>query len=520
MQDEKGLNGSYRVLRLVLGDQLTMQHQWFSSPSDEVLYVMMEVRTETDYVWHHIQKACAFFAAMERFAQELVAAGHHVLYLALDNPLNLHSFASNCSRLISHYTITRFEYQLPDEYRLDETLKAYCNSLDIAWESYDTSHFYTSRGEASEFFGSRKGMVMENFYRHMRKKHGILVSGGVPVGGQWNFDQDNRKKLPRGHRPPPPLHFDNDVTSQYTRIIAADVKTTGTINPANFPWPLDRSQSLELLRYFTDYCLPLFGTFQDAMHTGEYSLYHSRLSFCMNTKMLSPREVIDAALLSWQESGSGIALNQLEGFIRQILGWREYMRGIYWMKMPGMEKANYFGNVRKLPEWYWTGNTRMKCMRECINQSLAHSYAHHIQRLMVTGNFALIAGIEPSEVDFWYLGIYIDAIEWAELPNTRGMSQFADGGLTASKPYAASANYINKMSNYCSGCHYNYKARTGDAACPFNSLYWDFFDRNRSKLKGNPRIAMVYRLWDRMAQQERAAILTRAQECLDTIDNL
>jgi len=514
------MKSRYKKLRLILGDQLNLQHSWFSDKDPSVLHVLMEIRTETDYVWHHIQKACAFFAAMEGFAGELHSQGHDTLYLSLDDPANLQSFSGNCDALIMKYQIESFEYQLPDEYRIDEELKAYCSRLKIPAHVDDTEHFYTSRDELGTFFSGKKGLLMETFYREMRKKHDVLMDGKEPMGGKWNFDEDNRKKLPKNHHPHPPLLFSNNVQPQYDRIMAAGIETIGSIDPPHFYWPVSRTQSLKLLRYFMENCLPLFGTFQDAMHTDEWSVYHSRLSFSMNTKMLSPQEVVGAALAAWEQDRKNISINQLEGFIRQILGWREYMRGIYWLKMPDFETLNYFGHQKKLPQWYWTGKTKMNCLKHSIGQSLSHAYAHHIQRLMITGNFALLAGIKPDEVDFWYLGIYIDAIQWVEITNTRGMSQYADGGIIGSKPYTASANYIHKQSNYCDSCHYTRTERTGENSCPFNSLYWDFHDRHRDKLSNNIRLSMVYRLWDKMTRDDREAILLRANFCLEHLDEL
>ena len=510
----------YKVLRLILGDQLNLQHSWFANQDPSVLYILMEIRTETDYVWHHIQKACAFFAAMEGFAETLNSDGHAALYIKLDDQSNQQHFAANCDAVIEKYNIHKFEYLLPDEYRVDEELKAYTSKLDIPFQACDTEHFYTTRDDLGAFFDGKKGLLMENFYREMRKKHKILLHGDEPVGGKWNFDEENRYKLPKNHQPNAPLLFNNNVSPQYNRIIKAGIKTIGSIDPEHFYWPVNRQQCLELLHYFTDYCLPLFGTFQDAMHTEEWSVYHSRLSFAMNTKMLSPREVIAAAILAWQQDKKAISINQLEGFIRQIIGWREYMRGVYWLKMPEFETLNHFGHRRKLPDWYWTGKTKMNCLKHSISQSLEHAYAHHIQRLMITGNFALLAGIKPDEVDFWYLGIYIDAIQWVEITNTRGMSQFADGGIIGSKPYTASANYIHKQSNYCDKCQYNRATKTEEKSCPFNSLYWDFHDRHRDKLSRNHRLSMVYRLWDKMAPEDRGAILLRAKYCLEHLEEL
>jgi len=514
------MENKYKILRLILGDQLNLQHSWYAERDPSILYVLMEIRTETDYVWHHIQKACAFFAAMEAFAANLQQLGHAVHYFKLDDPANRQDIEANCNLFIQQHQIKKFEYQLPDEYRLDEMLKAYSKQLGIASQAYDTEHFFSSRDELGLFFANKKGLLMETFYREMRKKHGILLNGKEPAGGKWNFDEENRRKLPKNHKLFPPMLFNNDVRPQYNRLVQAGVKTIGNINPEEFYWPINREQALELLQHFTAHCLPLFGTFQDAMHTDEWSIYHARLSFAMNSKMLSPKEVVQAAIAAWQSAAGEIGINQLEGFIRQILGWREYMRGIYWLKMPDFANLNYFEHSRKLPDWYWTGKTKMTCLKHSIGQSLEHAYAHHIQRLMITGNFALLAGIDPDDVDFWYLGIYIDAIQWVEITNTRGMSQFADGGITGSKPYTASANYIHKQSNYCEHCKYDRSKRIGDDACPFNSLYWNFHDQHRARLQHNPRLSMVYRLWDKMTPQYREAILLRADYCLEHIEEL
>lgn len=509
-----------KILRLVLGDQLNGAHSWFRHTDSRVTYVMMEIRTETDYAVHHIQKIAGFFAAMRNFADELSGAGHKVVYIRLDDTANLQAFEKNVARLLDEEKFDRFEYQLPDEYRVDRLLSEFCKKLTIEYAASDSEHFYTSRTELADFFEGKTAYLMESFYHHMRKKHGVLMSGGGPLTGQWNYDKENRKKLPAGHKCTPPLEFDNNVEEIAAMIKAAGIKTIGSIQPARFIWPVSRAQALQLLTFFVEECLPLFGTFEDAMTPDDWSLYHSRLSFCMNAKMLSPAEVIDKAISEWRRRPADIGINQVEGFVRQILGWREYMRGIYWLKMPGFAKLNYFGHNAKLPEWYWSGNTKMSCLRHAIRQSLTYAYAHHIQRLMVTGNFALLAGVDPDEVDDWYMGIYIDAIEWVEITNTRGMSQFADGGIIGTKPYVSSAAYIDKMSHYCKGCHYDKAKKTGDKACPFNSLYWNFYSRHEKQLANNPRIGMMYTLWQRMKPYEKAALLQQAAHYLDHIDDL
>jgi deoxyribodipyrimidine photolyase-related protein len=303
-------------------------------------------------------------------------------------------------------------------------------------------------------------------------------------------------------------------------IQKTNIKTIGNIDPLQFVWPINRSQSLELLEFFVAECLPLFGSYQDAMAPKQWSLYHARLSFSMNCKLLSPAEVINRCIQEWEDQPEKIAYNQLEGFVRQIIGWREYMRGIYWHKMPEYAMLNYFNHQADLPEWFWTGNTKMYCLNDAINQSLDYAYAHHIQRLMVTGNFALLSGIHPDAVDAWYLGIYIDAIQWVEITNTRGMSQFADGGIVGTKPYVSSAAYIDKMSHYCGSCYYKKAVKTGDKACPFNSLYWHFYDKHEDKLAKNPRIGMMYNVWRNMQPEAKVALLEQADYYLKNIDQL
>ncbi|MEJ2164625.1 MAG: cryptochrome/photolyase family protein [Desulfobacterales bacterium] len=393
-------------------------------------------------------------------------------------------------------------------------------SLPVPCEFTDTQHFLTERLELKDFFAGKKRCLMESFYRWMRKRGHILMDKDKPVGGQWNFDQKNRQAYDHKVPIPQPLLFENDVSDIIRLIRKQKVATIGEIQPAKLIWPISRAQALDLLKSFVDDFLPLFGTYQDAMTGANWHLFHSRLSFAMNTKMLHPREVIEAAVEAWEKKPSKIQIQQIEGFVRQILGWREYMRGIYWAVMPDLAAMNYFDHHAALPDFYWTGNTRMQCLRAAVGQSLKYAYAHHIQRLMVTGNFALLAGVEPAAVDQWYLGIYIDAIQWVELPNTRAMSQFADGGQIATKPYISSAKYLHSMSDYCDACEYDWNRRHGDNACPFNSLYWHFFNRHRSRLQKNPRVAMMYRTWDRMDDKEKKKVLKQAEACLRKIDRL
>jgi len=509
-----------KTLRLILGDQLNRNHFWFKSVDDSVTYVMMEIRTETDYAKHHIQKVVGIFAAMQNFANHLKSNNHNLIYLHLNDENNIQSFQDNIQNLISEHEFNHFEYQLPDEYRVDQDLIELCNTISIPSKSVDSEHFFTSRNELGDFFQGKKTFLMESFYRAMRKKHAVLMDGDQPLTGKWNYDSDNRKKLPKDHKPTSPLIFDNDVSEILFEINKTDIKTIGSIDANHFIWPINREQSLELLDFFATECLSLFGSFQDAMTPNEWSIYHSRISFSMNIKLISPKEVIDRVTLEWQKRSDEIEYHQLEGFVRQIIGWREYMRGIYWNQMPDYATLNYFNNSEKLPSWFWTGTTKMNCLKEAINQSLNYGYAHHIQRLMITGNFALLAGVHPDEIDSWYLGIYIDAFEWVQITNTRGMSQFADGGIVGTKPYVSSASYIDKMSNYCGSCYYKKAIKTGDKACPFNSLYWNFYDKNESKLAKNPRIGMMYNVWRKMKPEDKIALLEQADYYLKNINDL
>ena len=512
------MSSSPSILRLILGDQLNRNHSWFATHDSAVTYLLMEMRQETDYVVHHVQKVVGFFAAMRNFAAWLRNNNHRIIYLKLDDHTNRHDLAANVVELIQTHPFTRFEYQLPDEYRLDQQLKELCTELSIPSRCYDTEHFLTDRHDLADFFGP-KPYLMETFYRNIRRLHDWLIKDGKPVGGRWNYDRENRKALPRHKRVAPPKKFDHDVTELVDLLSTSGVATLGSIDPKHFIWPLDRDQSLQLLDYFIDVCLPDFGAYQDAMHTDYWSLFHSRISFSLNTKMISPREVVEKTLAAYGRNDQ-INLPTVEGFIRQLIGWREFMRGVYWAQMPNYATLNVLEHHRPLPDFYWTGNTGMSCLRHAITQSLETAYAHHIQRLMVTGNFALLSGVDPDQVDQWYLGIYIDAIEWVEITNTRGMSQFADGGIIATKPYVSSANYINKMSNYCRSCRYDPKKRTSQDGCPFNSLYWNFLLNHKAYFAGNQRMKMMYSRLEAMNEEEKSKLKVRAQACLENLNSL
>ncbi len=507
------------TLRFILGDQLNSGHAWFSAVDPDVVYVLMEVRQETDYVLHHAQKIIAIFAAMRDFARHLRAAGHRVRYVALDDPGNMQSIAGNLEALIAHYDAQRVEWQSPDEWRLDAYLRAWAQAQTIATQEVDSAHFLTKRNTLAELFVGRKQWLMEHFYRHMRRSLGLLMdAGGEPEGGQWNFDHDNRKPWPGTPPEPPDARPTHDHRALWDLLQRCGVDSFGDPQAAQFRWPLNREEALTCLDAFIQRTLANFGDFEDAMSSKSERLFHSMLSFALNVKMLSPLEVVQRAEGAYR---SGQApLPAVEGFIRQIVGWREYIRGIYWAQMPGYDARNALGHTTPLPHWFWSGNTRMRCMQHAIGQSLKSAHAHHIQRLMVIGNFALLAGLDPQALHRWYLGVYIDAFEWVELPNTVGMSQRADGGLIATKPYVSSGAYINRMSDYCRGCAFDHKQKLGESACPFNALYWDFFARHAPAFGKNPRIGMVYRQLQKMQGPELDALRAQAAEVIARLERL
>ena len=507
-----------KTLRLILGDQLNAQHSWFSTVNNEHTFVMIESREEGSYAPHHIQKVVGIFSAMRQFAHSLKSQGHQLHYHKIldSTQANLRTVLASIAQ---QYGAERIELQEPDEWRLREDLEQLKDEgFKITWCS--SEHFISTREEFEGLFEGKKTFLMETFYRALRRRTGILMDMAQPAGGKWNYDAQNRKKLPKNHLPPAPFVPSTDVSAELKDAQAAQLPTIGKLeNPKHFYWPTTPTQAWEIFDHWLQYGLPSFGDYQDALTTKSWSLYHSRISFALNTKMIQPLDVCQRVEAHYRANPE-IPLNAVEGFIRQILGWREFMRCVYWHRMPEFADENFFGFDRKLPQWFWNGDTKMKCLSHTIGQSLNHGYAHHIQRLMVTGNFALLAGIDPDEVDLWYLGIYIDAFEWVEITNTRGMSQYADGGWIATKPYVSSANYMKKMGDYCDQCFYNPKTKTEDDSCPFNALYWNFFDSQRDKLQSNFRLGMVYRTYDKMNADVKAGIREKAQSLLDNINTL
>ncbi|MBJ7553898.1 cryptochrome/photolyase family protein [Marinomonas spartinae] len=517
-------NHSYHTLRVILGDQLNAAHSWFQKRDQDVLYLIAELHPEATYVTHHIQKLCAFFLAMERFSEALKDHGHQVCYLTLDDTQG-QTLDEVILTLASQHKVQHIELQRPDEYRVFKQYQTLITQQSVpSVHMVDSEHFLLPFNEIPHYFQANHPVRMEHFYRRMRQRFNVLMAGeGQPEGGKWNYDSHNRNKLKESDLDniPVPLCFQHDVTHLLERIERHGIVSLGTAQ-ASLAWPVTSQDALSLLTFFCEHLLPNFGRFQDAMtHKSphSWSLYHSRLSFALNSKLISPKHVIKAAITHYQHNDA-IDIAQIEGFVRQILGWREYMRGMYWINMPAYQRQNVLDAERDLPSYFWHGHTKMHCLASAIGQSLHYAYAHHIQRLMVTGNFCLLTGIQPDQVDEWYLGIYVDALEWVELPNTRGMSQFADGGWIASKPYAASGHYIQKMSDYCGDCHYKVKEKVGEKACPLNSLYWHFMIKHRSRIATNPRIGMLYGHWDKQTKEQKHAVLAHAKWCLDNIEAL
>jgi deoxyribodipyrimidine photolyase-related protein len=504
------------ALRFVLGDQLSRAITSLDglNPALDVV-LMVEVAEETSYVGHHKQKIALIFSAMRHFAEVLREEGIRVDYVALDAPGNTGSFGGELKRAVARHQPDAVFVTEPGEWRVLEMIQDWREELPVPLHLVPDRRFVCSREEFLAWAHGRKAYRMELFYREMRRKTGLLMQDGEPEGGQWNFDHDNRKALPKGVAPPDRGGFAPDAITQEVLALVARrfPENFGDLEP--FRWGVTREDALAALESFVSEALPFFGDYQDAMKTGEPFLFHSLISPYLNLGLLDPLEICRAAEQAWREGTA--PLNAVEGFIRQIIGWREYVRGIYWLEMPDYAKTNVLGATRKLPWFYWSGETELNCLKQCVGDTRRHAYAHHIQRLMVTGNFALLAGIAPVEIEEWYLAVYADAYDWVELPNTHGMVMWADGGLLGSKPYAASGAYIDRMSDYCGACAYDVKAKAGNAACPFNYLYWNFLIENEAKLGRNPRMAMPYRTLARMTPARRDEIASDAQAFLASL---
>ncbi len=505
-----------RHLVIVLGDQLDLEASAFDGldPAQDRVW-MAEVAEESTHVPSSQPRIALFLSAMRHFAQALRDRRWPLDYTRLDDADNAGTLAGELHRALARVKPQGLVMTAPGDWRVLQSIRGAAAAASLPLEIRDDRHFFSTVREFAEHAKGRKQLRLEYWYRALRQKHGVLMDGDAPAGGQWNFDADNRESF--GKQGPSdlraPLRF---VPDAHTQEVLDLVKTRFADHPGrldSFGWPVTREQALQALHDFITHRLPLFGRYEDALWAGEPWLYHSQLSAALNLKLLHPRETVQAAEAAWRAGQAPI--EAVEGFIRQILGWREYVRGIYWTQMPEYLERNALDAREPLPAFFWTGTTDMACLRDALTQTLTHGYAHHIQRLMVTGLYLLLLGVRPQEAHQWYLSVYVDAVEWVELPNTLGMSQYGDGGIMASKPYIASGKYIQRMGNFCKGCRYDPGESTGPTACPYTTLYWDFLMRHEAMLAGNPRMGMQVRNLARLAQDKREAIATQAQALRD-----
>lgn len=505
------------ALRLILADQLSASLaslQGLNKLTDTVMFC--EVMEEATYVPHHPKKIAFLFAAMRHFAQSLESEGVRVRYIKLDDTHNTGNFTDEVQRAVQALQPSHLILTEPGEYRVWEMMCLWKTTLGIPVEILPDTRFLISRDDFAVWAKGKKQLRMEFFYRDMRKKYGILLEANhQPTGGAWNFDKENRKPPKAGMTSPVRISHKKSTITQEVLALVKDRFSHhfGVLEP--FHYAVTRTQALLELEHFMRFLLPNFGDYQDAMLAGEPYLFHSLISSYLNAGLLLPLEICQQAEAAYR---LGLApLNAVEGFVRQILGWREYIRGIYWYQMPDYAALNALNAERPLPEFYWTANTKMYCVAEAVRHTRDHAYSHHIQRLMITGNFALLAGLDVQQVQQWYLAVYSDAYEWVEMPNTLGMALFGDGGIVASKPYAASGKYIQRMSNYCAQCSYSPNDTTGDTACPFNALYWDFVARHQDKLRSNPRMHYVFATWDKFPLEKQQAICRQAAKTLQNM---
>ncbi len=505
------------ILRVILGDQLTDSISSLSNcdKSDDIVLIS-EVIDEATFIPHHKKKLVFIFSAMRHFALDLKNNGFNVIYNKLNDSENTGSLTGEISRLMKNHSFEKIVITSPSEFRVLKEIELLSKKIDIPVDILIDDRFFVELEDFKQWALNKKQLRMENFYREQRKKNSILMRGTNPVGGQWNFDSDNRKPFNSNLKIPAPfINSPDEITKEVMEMVSIFFpKHFGDIEPFNFA--VNRHQALNALKLFLEDRLLYFGDFQDAMVQEEPWMFHSHISFYLNCGLLLPKECVHEAQKLFYEGKA--PLNSVEGFIRQILGWREFLRGIYWLKMPEYLENNFFEASRNLPQMYWTGETKMNCLSQCVNETKKNAYAHHIQRLMVLGNFALITGIDPKQVNHWFYVVYADAYEWVELPNVSGMILFADGGLVATKPYASTGSYINKMSNYCENCEYKVSIKNGPEACPFNYLYWDFLDRNREKLSSNFRMTMMYKTYDRMDESKKTKIREDTEIFLKSID--
>jgi deoxyribodipyrimidine photolyase-related protein len=503
-------------LRIILYDQLSHQISSLSDiDKDEDIVLMVELHSEFTHVKHHKKKIAFLLSAMRHFAKELKDSGVNLRYVKIDDQNNKNSLKDQIKEVIEKYSVKKVIVTYPSEYRILQEIKSWKNIINIPIEIREDNRFLCTPNEFSKWAGEKKQLRMEFFYREIRKKHNILMNGDEPEGGKWNYDNENRKLPPKDLNIPANYKIKQDqITMEVIKLVNEHFfDHFGDLEP--FFFAVTRDDARLVLIDFIEKRLEKFGDYQDAMIENEPWMFHSHLSFYLNCGLLTPIECVKAAEYAYHRKN--LPINSVEGFIRQIIGWREYIRGIYWHRMPSYKNENFFGANRKLPSFFWEADSKMNCVDQCVKETKKHAYAHHIQRLMVLGNFALLAGIHPNEVNEWYLIVYADAYEWVELPNVTGMILFADGGYLASKPYAAGGSYIKKMSNYCTNCSFKINIKNGSEACPFNYLYWNFLVCNRSKLETNHRISMMYKTYDKMSSSQKEAIASDSRKFLNGI---
>lgn len=511
------------TLRLILADQLTATLPLIAEAATDDTLLLVEVMEEASYVPHHPQKIAFLFSAMRHFAAELKAAGKRVRYVSLDDPANTGSFDGEVARAVQELGATRVLVTEPGEWRVLQKFQAWLHTLGVPVEILSDVRFFSTRAEFAAYAQGRKQLRMEFFYRELRQRTGILMENtGKPVGGKWNYDTENRGAYDGAVTPPTiPVSLPDAITQAVLALVQEKFSHHfGRL--AGFRYGVTRAEALEHLQHFLQHRLPYFGQYQDAMAQGQPYMFHSLISMYLNCGLLVADEVCRAAEAAYY--GGQAPLPAVEGFIRQILGWREYVRGVYWHQMPDYATRNYLAAQTPLPHWFWNGETKMNCLHHAINETRDHAYAHHIQRLMVIGNFALLAGLEVQEVCQWYLAVYADAYEWVELPNTLGMALYGDGGAEgggmASKPYAASGAYINKMSDYCGNCHYDVNLKEGEKACPYNRLYWGFLIRHETKLRTNMRMVYPYATLGKFSSARREKLAAEARVVIEHLATL
>ena len=509
-----------RRLYLILGDQLDRDSLIFDDvDTKNDCFWMAEVKQEATHVWSHKQRIALFLSAMRHFAEEIKDKGLPIHY----HDLSDHNFTSLADALAETLKRDKPEevwFVRPGDYRVFESLVKTCKEFDVPFKQLNDQHFLSTPKEFKAWAEGKKQLRLEYWYRELRRKYKVLIEDEKnPLGGKWNYDHSNRKSFKKDgpENVPDTISFKAD---EITKEVIKLVNKTYPKHPGELEqlyWPVTPKQAEQALDRFLDKCLDNFGDYQDAMWTEEPFLNHSLISSALNLKLLHPLTVIRKAETYHLEKNA--PLEAVEGFIRQILGWREYVRGLYWLHMPDWLEKNALNAKQDLPDFYWTGNTEMTCLSQTIEQTLEYAYAHHIQRLMVTGLFSLLYGVDPKQIHEWYLAVYVDAVEWVELPNTLGMSQYADNGIMASKPYIASGNYINKMSNYCKSCKYKPALAIGDDACPFTTLFWEFLDKHADEFQNNPRMGFMLKNLHRKSEDEIAAIKDHALAVRKSLQN-